>query len=38
MTNRSRDENNERAFKRLHNASVAMTVIMLLINLASAVV
>jgi len=38
MTNKSRDENNEKSFKRLHNASVGMTVAMLLINLASAAV
>lgn len=38
MTNKSRDENNEKSFKRLHNASVGITVTMLLINLASAAV
>ena len=35
MTNKMRDEQNEKAFKRLHNISVLMTVTMLLINLAS---
>lgn len=35
MTNKMRDEQNEKAFKRLHNISVLMTVTILLINLAS---
>jgi hypothetical protein len=35
MTNKMRDEQNQKAFKRLHNISVLMTVTMLLINLAS---
>ena len=35
MTNKMRDEQNKKAFKRLHNISVLMTVTMLLINLAS---
>ena len=38
MTNKQRDEKNEKAFKRLHRASVLMTVIILLFNLASAIV
>ena len=38
MTNKMRDEKNEKGFKRLHSASVLMTVIMLLINLASVIV
>ena len=38
MTNKMRDEKNEKAFKRLHSASVLMTVVMLLINLASVIV
>ena len=37
-TNKSRDEGNEKSFKRLHNASVSMTVAMLIINLLSAVI
>jgi hypothetical protein len=35
MTNRHRDEGNESSFKRLHRASVLMTVGMLIINLCS---
>lgn len=35
MTNRHRDEGNESSFKRLHRASVLMTVIMLIANLSS---
>jgi hypothetical protein len=35
MTNRHRDEGNESSFKRLHRASVLMTVAMLIINLCS---
>ena len=38
MTNKSRDESNEKSFKRLHNASVLMTVTMLFINLASVLI
>ena len=38
ITNKSRDENNEKSFKRLHNASVLMTVAILFINLASVVI
>lgn len=38
MTNKQRDEKNEKAFKRLHRASVLMTVIILLFNLASVIV
>ena len=38
MTNKQRDGKNEKAFKRLHSASVLMTVVMLLINLASVTV
>ncbi|MDG0970300.1 MAG: DUF4149 domain-containing protein [Porticoccaceae bacterium] len=34
-TNKARDEGHEKSFKRLHNASVIMTVAMLLINLSS---
>ena len=33
MTNKSRDEGNEKLFKRLHNASVLMTVLILVVNL-----
>ena len=33
MTNKSRDEGNEKLFKKLHNASVSMTVLILLVNL-----
>ena len=35
MTNKSRDEGNEKSFKRLHLASVLLTLSMLAINLAS---
>jgi len=35
MTNKSRDEGNDKVFKRLHNASVAMTVMILLGNISS---
>jgi hypothetical protein len=34
-TNKARDEGHEKSFKRLHNASVMMTVVMLLLNLSS---
>ena len=37
MTNKSRDEGNEKSFKRLHLASVLLTLSMLAINLASIV-
>lgn len=33
MTNKSRDEGNEKLFKKLHNASVLMTVLILVVNL-----
>ena len=33
MTNKSRDEGNEKLFKKLHNASVSMTVLILVVNL-----
>ena len=33
MTNKSRDERNEKLFKKLHNASVSMTVLILVVNL-----
>ena len=33
MTNKSRDEGNEKLFKKLHNASVIMTVSILIVNL-----
>ena len=33
MTNKSRDEGNEKLFKKLHNASVIMTVLILIVNL-----
>ena len=33
MTNKSRDEGNEKLFKKLHNASVSMTVLILIVNL-----
>ena len=33
MTNKSRDEGNEKFFKKLHNASVLMTVLILVVNL-----
>ena len=33
MTNRSRDDGNEKLFKKLHNASVLMTVLILVVNL-----
>jgi len=33
MTNKSRDEGNEKLFKKLHNASVSMTVLILIFNL-----
>ncbi len=33
MTNESRDEGNEKLFKKLHNASVLMTVLILVVNL-----
>ncbi|MBL6894462.1 MAG: DUF4149 domain-containing protein [Porticoccaceae bacterium] len=33
MTNKSRDEVNEKLFKKLHNASVLMTVLILVVNL-----
>ena len=33
MTNESRDEGNEKLFKKLHNASVSMTVLILVVNL-----
>ena len=35
MTNKSRDEGNDKVFKRLHNVSVAMTVMILLGNISS---
>ena len=33
MTNKSRDEGNEKLFKKLHNVSVSMTVLILVVNL-----
>ena len=33
MTNKSRDDGNEKLFKKLHNASVIMTVSILIVNL-----
>ena len=33
MTNKSRDDGNEKLFKKLHNASVLMTVLILVVNL-----
>ena len=33
MTNKSRDEGNEKLFKKLHNASVLMTILILVVNL-----
>ena len=33
MTNKSRDEGNEKLFQKLHNASVLMTVLILVVNL-----
>ena len=33
MTNKSRDEGNEKLFKKLHNASVLMTFLILVVNL-----
>ena len=33
MTNKSRDVGNEKLFKKLHNASVLMTVLILVVNL-----
>ena len=37
MTNKSRDEGNEKLFKKLHKASVSMTVLILIVNLSGLV-